>query len=144
MTITTTAARVMLATNLAQKYSSVYFGVGQADKWNDADTPPVEDSNAQVIPNVIAYIRVGDSSLCRPLLPSEATPSNPITFNGKTYVRIAPNDAQTQQATCVYFEAKVDKASLTNDLIFSFRSSGLYVGVTPKAGITKPILLPIS
>lgn len=142
MTVTTTSARVMLASDLASKYSTVYFGVGQSEIWNSKDTAPLEDVNSKAIPNPLAYIRVGDATLCRPLLPNEATPANPITFNTKTYVRVSSKDAYTQQATCVYFEAKVNKDALTSADSFTFRSSGLYIGVTPKSGVTKPVLLP--
>ena len=129
MTVTTTSARVMLTSDLASKYSTVYFGVGQSATWDSKDTAPLEDVNSK-------------ATLCRPLLPNEATPANPITFNTKTYVRVSSKDAYTQQATCVYFEAKVNKDALTSADSFTFRSSGLYIGVTPKSGVTKPVLLP--
>lgn len=142
MTVTTLAARVLLALDLVQKYSSVYFGVGQADSWNSSDTPTAEDTNATAIANPEAYVQVKTASLCRLLEPDEATPDDTISFNDKTYVRVANADAYKQKATCVYFETKINLSDVTVSDTFTFRSSGVYVGVKPKSGVTKPVLTP--
>lgn len=141
MTVTTTAARVMLAIDLAQKYSSLYFGIGQASAWDSKDTPPKEDENSNSIANPIAFCRASFATLCRPLRQNEVTPTDAIQWGGNTYVRVTANNAYTQEATYVYVEGKLAKAGISTSDV-TYRTTGVYVGIIPKSGITKPILLP--
>jgi len=142
MTVTTVGAQVALAIDLMQKYSSVYFALGQTDAWKNDDKPDAEDSKATEIPNVRNYIQVQDSTLCRPLQPDEAAPENPIVFNKTTYVRVSQKDAYSQNATCIYFSTKASLKDLTSEGTYSFRSTGVYIGLKPKDGVTKPVLSP--
>ena len=141
MTITTNKARTLLALDLVQKYSSVYFSIGQATAWNSNDTPPTEDPTTSIIANPIAYAQAKVATLCRPLQQGEATPSDAIVWGASTYVRVAQADAYSQGATYVYFETTVAKADVGSDNV-SYRTTGVNVGLVPKQGVTKPVILP--
>lgn len=142
MTVTTNNARVLLALDLVQKYSSVYFSIGQSDKWNTNDTPPEESANSTAISNPIAYVQVKVATLCRPLQQNEAVPSDAITWGNDTYVRVSQADAYTQGATYVYFESTLSKADVTTNDSVAFRASGVQVGLKVNSGVTSPVVKP--
>ena len=141
MTVTTTAARVMLAIDLAQKYSSLYFGIGQASAWGSNDTPPAEGENSNSIANPIAFFRASFATLCRPLQQNEAVPTDAIQWGGNTYVRVTVGNAYAQEATYIYVEGALTKSGVSTSNV-TYRTTGVYVGIVPKAGVTKPVLLP--
>jgi len=141
MTVTTNSARTMLALDLVQKYSSVYFGIGQADAWDNKDTPPTEAQTATTITNPIAYGQVKTATLCRPLQQNEPVPADAISWGTSTYVRVSQADAYTQGATYVYFETVLNKSDIGSSDI-TYRTTGVYAGLTPKSGVVKPVLLP--
>lgn len=141
MTVTTTSARVLIALDLVQKYSSIYFGIGQSSTWNTNDTPPTESESTTAISNPIAYCQTKTATLCRPLQQNETAPSDAITWGDNTYVRVAQGDAYSQMATYVYFETVVNKADISTSNVI-YRTTGVYVGLVPNYGVVKPVLLP--
>lgn len=139
MAIKTVNSAVSRALDFVHR-TDIYFAIGKTSPWSDESNPP-QPIETDTLQELIGYRKVDTQYLVVPY-DNRTLGQNDILItlsDGTKWLVISEANAYTERARYVYISTTILPTDLpTGD----YRQVGVFTGVVPQDGITKPNLLP--
>lgn len=139
MAVTTIKSHINMALFLKDKQQTTYLGLGGGSPWEDEKNPPLADPLDSKLKDPIGYKKVDKVSLCRRVNSIEDASYSTILYHGELWEMVPDSEAYNLHATHIYYETEVVKSDFP---LGEYRQVGIFTGLEPSEGITKPNLLP--